>query len=598
MNRILILIGLFNGVLSAQTTPPEQTRTEIVKVRKSFTPKIKRGTRIRIEPKPKEIKTKRLTPTYQVTKQSIDTGFDLPAISEIPKKSVPKVGIKNNYLSFGMGNNISPQFLGYTSYDLPIGLIGVYAYFHSAQKSDDDLKLTSNSFANLDSKISYQQKWGNYQFVSNLSYRYGDFSFFGLNETLQNIDPKDNVLDVTTYAHRLDLGIGVELVKASTGFNFSKLWVNLVNYQDNWQNSMQSVGLLSKFEMPLESELIDVEIEANQYKHAFNYDSLLPKENLADWNAPQVNLFRLSPNFEVYRSQFEFKLGLHLFYRTDNRPAHQDKLGIYPNISMDYALVDQILIMYAKIGGGMQENSLVRNRETQKFISPVYAYTYSSVLADITLGLKGVLSSQLNFFIEGSAKRYDQMPIHNLMFDPSLSVEIDPNHPSLHHNSLVQTTDSAWTFALEGELTHRISNLTTKLDAKAELTLPDHFQQPFIHQNLSYYLNLSNSWEFYPRWTWINTAYLEMGRQIGLINQPQKTTISQVIQGTFYLPEATIKSQSLDAIIDLNSELWYRFSQNLSVYTKLNNWLNQRYEFLTNTPSLGLQFYAGLSYQF
>ena len=55
---------------------------------------------------------------------------------------------------------------------------------------------------------------------------------------------------------------------------------------------------------------------------------------------------------------------------------------------------------------------------------------------------------------------------------------------------------------------------------------------------------------------------------------------------------------TLDSYFDANAHLGYKINPQFSVFAKANNIVNKNYERWLNYPVQGIQFLAGLTYQF
>jgi len=595
---LIILWMLYPAMSNAQTaedeTQEDEIHTEVISVSKSFTPTVRKARRIK--PKPnleKQKKVDLLVPEYEFKSYLLETEYDLPSISEIKQEKKDTVQRKHNYIHFGMGNYISPEFNGFGTYQTPVGLFDVFLKYHSAQKSVEQLTY-SNAYANALADLMYRNNFGAYELYTNLNYENQSFSYFGIGDSVLH-KTGANSINAKQMLSTLKASVGVSNIKSTKGFAFRGIGVDFTYFSDDFSNKTAILSASTGVQIPIQDEHIALAFQFDQFTNEINLKKLIAKPE--DYNKTTIHRYSINPNFEVVRDQLKFDLGLKAMFRQDDESGESD-FEIYPNVSVVYAFVEELHIGYASIKGEMQENTFwSMTKQANKFFSPIHHYGYTSVKADINLGVKGLLMPQLTYKLDINGRRVNNRQLTNMSYNSDNQTSVEQQLGYLNANSSTALRDTAWLYQVSAELNYNTQYTQTGMKVKFSLDQSDNFSQEFANSQ-GYGINLYNKIIFNKSWTWINEFYTEFGRNFAKINTDQKTAISSVLRSQIDYDKINITDIVLDDLIDLNTQLWFTFKQDLSIFLKLSNFINNKYEVLPNTNVIGFQVFSGLTYQF
>ena len=108
----------------------------------------------------------------------------------------------------------------------------------------------------------------------------------------------------------------------------------------------------------------------------------------------------IKPSYQLKQDDLTVNLGVNLVYLNDTE-ANESKFYIYPNFTASYRLVDEILIAYGGIEGGLIQNSYYEFANENPFVSPTLFIVPTDQQYDASLGLKGKLSNTMSYNISG-----------------------------------------------------------------------------------------------------------------------------------------------------------------------------------------------------
>jgi outer membrane receptor protein involved in Fe transport len=271
-------------------------------------------------------------------------------------------------------------------------------------------------------------------------------------------------------------------------------------------------------------------------------------------------------------------LGVNLVYLNDTE-ANKNKFYIYPNFTASYRLVDEILIAYGGIEGGLIQNSYYGFANENPFVSPTLIIVPTDRQYDASLGLKGKLSNSMSYNFNGH-----YFADRNRALFKSNSVLGGATEDYQYGNSYDIVYDDLKTYSIAGELNVDV-NRNFKLGIKAEFfgyttdLQEEPWNLPDVKGNLFLDYQIDEHWF--------------AGAGLFYVGERKDQFVEE---GT--LNPTTPMTVTLDSYFDANAHLGYKINDQLSVYAKGNNLVNKQYERWFNYPVQGIQFLVGATYQF
>jgi opacity protein-like surface antigen len=288
-------------------------------------------------------------------------------------------------------------------------------------------------------------------------------------------------------------------------------------------------------------------------------------------------LFGITPKYELKQDDLTVNIGLSAFYLNDTEMS-ESKLYIYPNVTASYRLVNDVLIAYGGVEGGLIQNSYHDFASENPFVSPTLFIMPTDQLYDAYIGLKGKVSSNMSYNIKGRylSDRNKALFINNDITATSQNYS--------YGNSFGIIYDDVDTFSIAGEINVDV-NRNFKLGLKAEYfsytsdTQDEAWNLPDIKGSLFLDYQIDEHW-----FAGANLFYTGERKDQFYLNNPLISTTPFTV--------------TLDSYFDANVHVGYHINEQLSVYAKGNNLGNQGYQRWQNFPVQSIQFLAGATYKF
>ena len=273
-------------------------------------------------------------------------------------------------------------------------------------------------------------------------------------------------------------------------------------------------------------------------------------------------------------------LGVSAVYSND-KEGGDSKFYIYPNFTATYRLVNDVLIAYGGIEGGLIQNSYHGFASENPFVSPTLFIMPTDQQYNAYIGLKGKLSSNMSYSVNGSyvSDRNKALFINNITSFDLLNAE-----DYEYGNSFGIVYDNVDTFGVAGEINVDV-NRNFKLGLKAEYFTYDTDNQseawnlPDVKGSLFLDYQIDEHW-----FAGANLFYV--GERKDLI------TVDDILIG---FPPTIV---NLDSFFDANAHVGYHINDQISVFAKANNIANNAYQRWQNFPVQSIQFLAGATFKF
>jgi hypothetical protein len=568
-NIIVVLIALNSFISFSQSRQKDTIDTDVVNVVKPYTPTISDAFKVKETPSLVDS----TTTAKKVVKYNI---FSIPVASTFtPAKgkaaTVDKekeVKLYDNYASVGVGTYTS--ILGEVYLNNAISRtesVGGYFNYHSSQGGIEGL-LLDDDFTKANLNINYSSNLRDLSWNVDGGFLYHKNNWYGLPQPYFD-STTANMLDVSHTFYSAYFGGEIDfndaLVKSAD--------VRFRRFGDDQKSGENRFVFNTEFDIPIQDEAINTQITVDYIGGTFDrnyyFDSELKYGN--------VNV-GLAPSYELKQDDLTINLGVRFVYLNDTEGG-KNKFYIYPNFKASYRLVDEILIAYGGIEGGLIQNSYYGFATENPFVSPTLFVFPTDQQYDASLGLKGKLSNSLSYNISGHyfAER-------NKALFKSNSVLSGATEDYQYGNSYGIVYDDLKTYSIAGELNVDV-NRNFKLGIKAEYFgyTSDLEEEPWNLPDIKGSMFLD--YQIDEHWF--------MGAGLFYVGERK----DQFFEEGSLSPTSPM-TITLDSYFDANAHLGYKINDQLSVYAKGNNLVNKSYQRWLNYPVQGIQFLAGATYQF
>jgi outer membrane receptor protein involved in Fe transport len=553
----------------AQERTKDTIDDQVVNVVKPYTPTISDAFKIRDTPT--------MTDSSAVKKKEVKYNiFSIPVASTFtPAKgkaaTVDKakfVKLYDNYASLGVGSYTTILGEVYLNHELSNNEnVGGYFSHHSSQGGIEGLLLNDN-FSKTGLNVHYSQKLRDFSWkvdggLDLLTYNWYGLpqNFFGQAEA-DRIDPSHSFNSFY---------VGGKLKFDDAIINDGS--VRFKRFGDNQDSGENRFIAKTSFDIPVQGEAINTEFYIDYIGGSFDQDF----NNTSEINYGNVT-FGLSPSYQLTKDDLTVNLGVSLVYLNDTELS-DNKFFIYPNIEASYRLVDEILIAYGGITGELQQNSYYDFANENPFVSPTLFIAPTDQQYNGFIGLKGKLSNNVSYNIKGNYFSEEGKALFKANDAQTFATE-----DYQFGNSFGVVYDDVTTFSVAGELNIDVNRNFT-LGLKGEYfnyttgTQAEAWNLPDVTGSIFMDVQISEQW-------YAGASAFYVGERKD----------QQLFVDGFTFPDPT--AVTLESYFDANAHLGYKINDQLSVFAKVNNILNQDYERYLNFLVQGIQALAGATYQF
>jgi hypothetical protein len=570
IKKIIVLVITLNAcVFYAQQRDKDTIDTDVVNVLKPYTPTISDAFKVKQTPV--------LDDSVNTTKKEIKYNiFSIPVASTFtPAKgkaaSVDKekeVKLYDNYASVGVGTYTS--ILGEFYLNNAISRtesVGGYLSYHSSDGGIKDL-LLDDSFTKAKLNVNYSSNLRDLSWNIDGGFQYQKYNWYGLPQPYFDATTA-NMLEVAHTFYGVHFGGEIDFNDAMV----KNANVRFRRFGDDNNSGENRFMFKTGFDVPIQGEIVNTEISLDYIGGSFDrnyyYDEEIKYGN--------INV-GLAPSYQLKQDDLTVNFGVKFVYLNDTQGG-KNKFYIYPNFTASYRLVDEILIAYGGIEGGLNQNSYYDLANENPYVSPTLFIFPTDQQYNASLGLKGRLSNSMSYNILGHyyAER-------NSALFKSNSVLAGATEDYQYGNSYGIVYDDLKTYSIAGELNVDV-NRNFKLGIKAEYfgystdLQEEAWNLPDIKGNLFLDYQIDEHWF--------------AGAGLYYVGERK----DQFYEEGSLVPTSPI-TMTLDSYFDANVHLGYNITDQLSIYAKGNNLVNKTYQRWLNYPVQGIQFLVGATYKF
>ena len=562
-----------------QAQEEEELGTETVTVVRSYTPTVSDAYKIRTLPS--------LNDSIVLQKKPISYSiFSVPVASTFtPAKgraaSVERAApekLFNSYASIGLGNynNALLDFYLSQGYDRGRKRLDLGLNHHSSRGDIEGTPLDTD-FYDTDLALTYSQRERDWDWSATAGLEHRRYNWYGIPEgafdeaTIAGIDEVQDYFrgEIRGKVHMED-----------TYFKDAELLAR--RFWDAAESAENRFRLSGDFSFPLTEESLDLGLELDYLDGSFANADQASFENTSGI-AYNYLISGIRPRLLMIRDDLKLELGARIVLGLDMENSDTD-FYIYPAVAASYRLLDENIIAYGGVEGGLLQNSYSDFSQENPFVSPTLQVRPTDRQYEAYLGFKGQLTPAVSYGIKGSYKAENFLPLYIL--NPQNESRTDEKG-YFYGNSFRVFYDDVRTIGLHGELQFSLNrNFSLGIqgavyDYDTETDNPA-WNLPDLEGSLTLDYQLESGWFFGANIFYVGTR--EDFSSLALPNTDPE------------LYPATILS--LDSYFDANAHLGYRINDQLSVFAKGSNLAGNTYQRWANFQVQGLQILGGVSYKF
>jgi len=568
IKRSLFLLSfLFTGVLFAQDKP---LGSETVIVVKPYTPSVNDAFKIKETPVMGDSVSLEKKPVkYSIFSVPVASTFT-PSKGQATKVEKEKrVKLYDNYATLGFGNysNILAEF--YSNLEISRSdNFGIYLTHNSSQGGIEDVRL-DDKYYDTELNLNYSSKNKNSSWGTQLGLEHQLFNWYGLpeylnlaNEVTQTINPMQNYYSAT---------VGGEVDMYDSFLN--KASANYRYFGDSHNSTEHNFKADTDFEVSIANELISTKVFADVLSGSFekNY------ANTGGLNYTNM-IFGATPSLLVLRDNLTLNLGASFVYALDTENS-DNSFYIYPQVTASYRLAGDYFIAFAGLEGSLAQNTYYNFSQENPYVSPTLNIVPTDKPYDAYVGAKGKLTNSMGYSLKGGYST----EINKALFLTNLS-NTTSSEDYAYGNSFGVVYDDVNTLSFSGEINVDV-NRDFKLGLNATVfdystdSQEEAWNLPDVKASILMDYQITEKW-------FAGANLYFMGER----KDREEVLYAGDVVGS--------KTVSLDSFTDLNANVGYRFTDQLSIFAKGNNLIGNSYERWSNFPVQGIQIMAGATYKF
>jgi hypothetical protein len=549
---LLSLAVLFSTVLIAQS--PKDTAT--IRIETEFTPFLKDAFKIKENPSIND--TNKIIPElkYSFLDKQVPVNFNIDTIKPAKIKGEPLVKLYRGYAKVGFGTNTTPlaelYFNAKRSKGFGYGFSG--RHLSSSGINKNDYSGFSNNNLNLFGKRFLKE----FTLYGKLGYDRNVNHYYGIPESIVVDIANSDDLKQTTDKFSADFSLTRNFTDTTQfDYNFDIAYHLMQDAYNAKENHIELEGSFGKYH---KKEFYSIGVEMNYNK----LDNLLNQDN---------NLVvGLSPNISTTAKNWQFNVGIGLYLNS----YPDTKFHFYPKAEFKYNIVENIIIPYVGISGGLKSNNLNSFYNENPFINTQTLVTQNSNQKyDIYGGVRGSFSSKVTFNTSFSRQKIEGMPLY--VKDLTNPIE----------NQFTLEYDTVTFNKITGELAYqKLEKLKFLLGAdyymyEAE-NATEAWHKPEFKISLSGFYDLADK-------IVVRADLFYFGKQYA---KAYETVVTNTTTTT------TEIAQELKGMFDANLSIEYRYTKKLSAFINFNNIASKAYERWQDYPTQKFGVLGGLTYSF
>ena len=566
----ILLIILATSVSWAQERDGDTLKTDVIHVVKPYTPTISDAFKVKEQPVIDDAETNsKKEVEYNIFSFPVASTFT-PAKGKaalVDKEKPAK--LYNNYASLGLGSYTSILADVYLSHALSKTDNISGSINHHSSQGGIDKALLDDKFYNTNLDLGFSRKERNLSWNVAGGFKHQMYNWYGLPQPYFDTSSPEANMDVnhTFYGGNL----GGDIAFKDTYFKSASLMFR--HFGDDYGSSENRLKLKGSADIPIAdfeiSTQVTIDYLAGSFERSYNINSELKYGNFN---------IGLAPTYRIVQDDLTLDLGVSLYY-LNNIESGENKFFVYPNIAASYRVVDEVLIAYGGVKGGLIQNSYEGFAEENKFVSPTLFVTPTDQQYHAYVGLKGKVSKNVSYNIKGAY--YAEKDKSLFRNNERLLIAAEENYQ--FGNSFGVVYDDVSTFNIGGEIS---------VDMNQNFTLG--FKADYFAYNVD---KQSEAWNL-PSIT--GSLFMDYqidqhwfaGASLFYVGERE----DRVYSVTF--PTVGFTNKTLDSYFDANAHVGYHVNDRLSVFAKANNIASQDYQKWLNYPVQGIQILAGATYKF
>ncbi len=562
---LVLLLLIFNFSVAQEK---ENLGTEVVNIVKPYSPTISDAFKVKETPLLNDsTNTEKKEVNYSIFSVPVASTFTPSKGKATALEKTKPIKLYDNYASFGIGNyaNVLAEF--YSNFEISrTDNFGLFLKHNSSQGGIDDIRLEDKfSDTKLEGNYSSRQKDMSYQINAGMEHQL--YNWYGLNPLFDTAT--DELINSIDSKHSYFSGFAGGSFSMEDS-NFKNIKANIRYLGDSFSSSEFHISVLPEFSFPVSDYTINVDVDIDYLNGSFDKD-------YAGTSSIKYSFLNtgISPSFDYITDDLSVTIGLSGYVSVDSENSDTD-FYVYPKINASYRLLEEQVIVYGGLDGGLTQNTYYNLKEENPYVSPTLYMMPTSQQINGFAGVKGKLTNTLAYNLRTSYGKENDKSLFILNPSKGMNVGLEGYE---YGNSFAVVYDDITTLSVFGELNLELSEnfslgINGTFNSYDTLNQAEAWNLPEMEASLFSNFNISE--KFYG------------GVSIFYVGERKDLWSSSVVNTVI----------DLDGYVDANVHLGYRFNDQLSFFIKGSNLFGDDYQKWANYPVQGIQVLGGASYKF
>jgi hypothetical protein len=561
----LIVVGF------SATAQEKELDTEVVNVVKPYTPTISDAFKVKETPSLNDsISTTKKEVKYSIFSVPVASTFTPAKGKATNIEKAKPIKLYDNYATLGFGNYTSILGELYSNFEISRTDNAGFFFRHNSSQGDiKGVKLDNKYYdTSLDANYTSRQRDATYRLDAGVEHQL--YNWYGVSDVVFSQEPNVQIDPQQTYISGY--------VGGSIAFEdsfFERGAANIRYLSDAFSSSEFNVTLKPEFSFPLENLTLKVDGDVDYLSGSFDKNYA----NTSDIKYSYLNA-GIAPSIVYVNDDLTVSLGVAGYVSVDSENSNSE-FSLYPKLNASYRLLDEMVILYGGVEGGLQQNTYYNLKEENPFVSPTLYILPTKNLYEGFGGIKGKLSNSVGYNVRASYGKDENRALFQANAINNLSPELEGYQ---YGNSFNVVYDDINTLAFFGELKVEVSDkFSVGINANYYNYSTDFQNEAWNLPELkaSVFSNFNITEKLYG-----GASLFYVGERKDLVynNNPFNNSLDREV--------------TLDGYVDANLHFGYRFTDRLSVFVKGSNLFGDNYEKWMNYPVQGIQGLAGATYKF
>jgi hypothetical protein len=567
---VLLLSMFLLSSITASAQDKDGLGTEVVNIVKPYTPTISDAFKVKETPiLIDSISTTKKKVSYSIFSVPVASTFTPTKGKAAKVEEAKPVKLFDNYATLGFGNYTNILAELYSNFEISRTDNVGFFFKHNSSQGGIDGVLVDDKFYDTSLDASYTSRQRDVSYRLDVGVEHQMYNWYGLSDIIR-LQSNEQLSTIETKQQYLSgyIGGGISIEDSY----FEKASANIRYLGDYYGSSEFNISVKPEFSFPISDFALKVDLDLDYVSGSFDrsyFSNVGLKYGFL--NAGVI------PSIGYINNDLTLRMGAAIYLGMDTQNSNTD-FFIYPRVSASYRLVDELLIAYGGVEGGLNQNTYYGFKEINPFVSPTLMIAPTDKVYEGFAGLKGKLSNSIGYNVRAAYENEGNKALFQLNEDRGFQTTTKGYEQG---NSFNVVYDDVKTFSIFGELNVAVSN-TFSLGVNGTFNSYSTNQQmeawnlPYIEASLFSNFNITK--ELYG-----GVTVFYVGERKDLFSANSAFSSMQI---------------TVDGYVDANLHLGYRLNDQLSFFVKGSNLFGDNYQKWANYQVQGIQGLAGATYKF